>query len=185
MAEATARVASSLASATVAATATATVATATSKAAVAIAAALRAVAGNVTDLATLVALLAAAATATHGGTAVLGALARDVSGATAAVARLLGLGRGAFTANVALLAAVVAGWCTLGRALSSAVGRISAWTLSVKAHTAYGCNEERVAAMVMEPNSVLVYGKRAVWCTTTSRVCWLATVGSPRKCAVG
>ncbi|KAH6868815.1 hypothetical protein BKA58DRAFT_201328 [Alternaria rosae] len=94
--------------------------------------ALGAVAGNVTDLAALVALLAGGATATHLGTAVLGALARDVAGTTAAVAGLLSLGRGALAANVALLAAVVAGWGTLGGALGSAVRGVSAWTWSAR-----------------------------------------------------
>ena len=126
--ETTARVAGSLASASVA-TGTATVASTAatvSTSSTAVAATLGAVAGNVTDLTTLVALLAAAATATHLGTAVLGALARDVAGATAAVARLLSLGRSAFTANVALLTTVVASWGTLGGALGSAVRRVSA-----------------------------------------------------------
>jgi len=136
--ETTARVAGGLASASVA-TGTATVAStaaAVSTSSTAVAATLGAVAGNVTDLTTLVALLAAAATATHLGTAVLGALARDVAGATAAVARLLSLGRSAFTANVALLTTVVASWGTLGGALGSAVRRVSA----VVAATATGAS---------------------------------------------
>jgi hypothetical protein len=135
--ETTARVAGGLASTSVAtgtsgttvASTTAAVATASSTA---VATALGAVAGNVTDLAALVALLAAAATATHLGTAVLGALARDVAGTTAAVAGLLSLGRSAFTADMTLLAAVVAGWGTLGGALGSAVRGVSAWTWSAR-----------------------------------------------------
>lgn len=132
--ETTARITRGLASTSVATGTTAVASTTAAVAAssTAVATALGAVAGNVTDLAALVALLARGATATHLGTAVLGALARDVAGATAAVARLLSLGRSAFTANVALLAAVVAGWGTLGGALGSAVRGVSAWTWSAR-----------------------------------------------------
>jgi hypothetical protein len=87
--------------------------------------ALGAVAGNVALLTALVALLATSATA--GSTTSLGALTADVAGTTAAVAGLLGLGRGALAANVTLLTAVVAGWGTLGGALGSAVGVVTAW----------------------------------------------------------
>jgi hypothetical protein len=136
--ETTARVAGGLASTSIAtgtsgATVASTTAAVAAASSTAVATALGAVAGNVTDLAALVALLAAAAaTATHLGTTVLGALARDVAGTTAAVAGLLSLGRGAFTANVTLLAAVVAGRGALGGALGSAVRGVSAWTWSAR-----------------------------------------------------
>ncbi|KAF1979220.1 hypothetical protein BU23DRAFT_549239 [Bimuria novae-zelandiae CBS 107.79] len=80
---------------------------------------------NVTPLAALVTLLTAAGT-THGGAAVLGALAADVTGLAAAVAALLGLGSSALTAQVALIAAVVAGGVALAGAVGRAVGRVAA-----------------------------------------------------------
>ena len=122
VAKTTARVASGLASTTVAAAEAAT-ATAVGAATVG-AATLGAVAGNVTLLSALVALLTASATA--GSTTSLGALTADVAGTTAAVAGLLGLGRSALATNVTLLAAVVAGWGTLGGALGSAVRVVAA-----------------------------------------------------------
>ena len=120
--ETTARVASGLASAAAVSTTLTTVAATAAKAAGATvgAATLGAVAGNVTLLTALVALLAASTTA--GGSATgLGALTADVAGTTAAVASLLGLRRSALAADVTLLAAVVAGWGALGGALSSTV----------------------------------------------------------------
>jgi len=80
----------------------------------------------VAGLAALVALLTSGATASLGSTTSLGALTGDVAGATAAVAGLLGLRRSALTADVTLLAAVVASWGTLGRAVGSAVRVVSA-----------------------------------------------------------
>lgn len=133
MAEATARVASGLpGSTTTVATATAvsstlvssTIATST----------LGAVPSNVTPLAALVALLTAASTS-HGSSAVLGALAADVAGLTTAVAALLGLGSGAFTAQVTLVAAVVAGRVALAGAVGSTVGRVAAYKIkSARVH---------------------------------------------------
>jgi len=128
VAEATARIARGLAGAAVSTLAPTVPSTAAVAALLlAVAAALRAVAGNVALLAALVALLAArsAATATHLWSAVLGAFARDVAGSPAAVARLLGLGGRALAANVTLLAAVVAGRGSLGRALGSAVRAVA------------------------------------------------------------
>jgi hypothetical protein len=116
---------STLAFTSTATTAEASTATAVASSAVGAASALRAVAGNVTPLATLVALLATAWGATHAGTALLGALAADVAGTTATVAGLLSLGVLALAAHVALLAAVVASWGSLGGTLGSAVRRIS------------------------------------------------------------
>ncbi|KAF2002506.1 hypothetical protein P154DRAFT_520962 [Amniculicola lignicola CBS 123094] len=89
---------------------------------------LGAVARNVSDLAALVALLTAAATtsSTDGSAAVFGALTADVAGGTTPVAGLLGLRRSALAAQVTLLATVVAGGITLGRALGSTMARIPA-----------------------------------------------------------
>jgi hypothetical protein len=64
--------------------------------------------------------------ATHASAALLSALAADVAGTTAAVAGLLSLRVLAFAAHVALLAAVVASWGSLGWALGGAVRRVSA-----------------------------------------------------------
>lgn len=118
--ETTARVASGLTGTTIS-TALATVSATTAEVAATVGATtLGAVAGNVTLLAALVALLTASTTA--GGSATsLSALTADVTGTTAAVASLLGLRRSALTADVTLLAAVVAGWGTLGGALGSTV----------------------------------------------------------------
>lgn len=123
--ETTARVASGLTGSTVTAAATAVSTTATAIAATAVATALGAVAGNVTPLATLVALLATTS-ASHAGSTLLGALTADVASTAAAVAGLLSLGVLTLAAHVALLAAVVASWGSLGRAVSSAVRRVSA-----------------------------------------------------------
>ena len=94
---------------------------------------LRAVAGDVTDLATLVALLS---TSTSTSTAelaawstgsALGALARQVTGLTASVAGLLLLRVLALAGQVALFAAVVAGWVSLGWAVTGLVGGVTAY----------------------------------------------------------
>ncbi|KAF2156175.1 hypothetical protein K461DRAFT_91738 [Myriangium duriaei CBS 260.36] len=90
-----------------------------------------AVAGNVADLAALVALHAAtggtAERATTGGTTRLGALARHMAGLTAAIAGLLLLRVLAFAAQVALLAAVVAGGVALVGAVTSLVAGVAAY----------------------------------------------------------
>ena len=68
-----------------------------------------ALAGDVTDLAALVALSTTSAVGTRGGASVgVVALAREMAGLAASVAGLLLLGSGALAAHVAVLTAVVA-----------------------------------------------------------------------------
>ena len=88
---------------------------------------LGAVAGNVADLAALVALLATAHTGTTTRGTTLGAVAGDVTSLTTAVARLLLLGVGALAREMALATAVVAGGVTLGGAVAGLVGDVAAY----------------------------------------------------------
>ncbi|KAK7524602.1 hypothetical protein IWZ03DRAFT_28321 [Phyllosticta citriasiana] len=130
-------------------TAVATAVSATVSAAVT---ALRAVAGNVSDLAALVALLAAA----NAGSTTLGTLARKMSNLAATVARLLGLGLAALPAQVALLTAVVASRGALGGAVASLVADITAFSRLALAHTRHQtCRDENLGrdnkAMTPEP----------------------------------
>ena len=87
-----------------------------------------AVTGNVSDLAALVAFLAttghSARSSTGGG---LGALAGNVTDLTTCVAGFVLLGVLALAAQVALLAAVVASWVSLGWALAGLVSGLTAY----------------------------------------------------------
>lgn len=122
MAEAAAGVASLSASATAGAVSTALVAAAVA------AGAHIAVAGNVSDLATPVALLAVATHRAGAASGLLCAVTGDVTGLSAAVARLLLLRSWALAAQVALLAAVVAGRVALGRAVAGLMGSVATYT---------------------------------------------------------
>ena len=128
MAESTARVARSLPGTAI----TAATAISSSLVTAAIAAGtLGAVPSNVAALTALVALLSATNGASRRA-AVLGAFAADVAGLTAAVAALLGLRCGALTAQVALVAAVVAGGVALAGAVGSTVSRVTAYICQSK-----------------------------------------------------
>lgn len=122
MAKAAAGVASLSASTTAGAVATALVSTAVA------AGAHVAVAGNVSDLATPVALLAVAAHRAGAASGLLCAVTGDVPGLSATVAWLLLLRSWALAAQVTLLAAVVAGRVALGRAVASLVGSVATYT---------------------------------------------------------
>jgi len=135
VAETTARVASGLASSSITTTTVAT--TASAIAATTVSTALRAVAGNVTPLATLVALLTSCTS--HAGATLLGALTADVAGTTAAVAGLLSLRVLALAAHVSLFATVVAGWGALSGAVGSAVRRVSAVVAATAASASSWC----------------------------------------------
>jgi hypothetical protein len=114
----------------------------------------------VAALTALVALLTAADT-TRRRTAVLGALAADVASLAAAVAALLSLRCGALTAQVTLVAAVVASGVALAGAVGRTVSRVAAYMISESSSKRYFMKLPKEDSCVVLFSCRLVYP--AVW----------------------